>query len=323
VQLFWWFFKEFRKDFFISPFAFSFITIHSHSYFALHSSPPSFLQDIILEKSYFSLPLLKNFLFAHTDTHTHLHPKTTLFPLVLIGWGRGTVLGRSETSVPVFLCLFSPRPSSSSEAASTIGLLRAEGEAAPHFSGTERYRTEIGGDSLNRPTAMRRRRRWRCRKERNRWWFFWKDQHIRVLKELYYGRIWRHAQCMFALNLQWWYLLLLQERSERERKVVPVLNKLSHWRRMGQWMYGSTYSWPRHWLEVSGQLHAPVALPPGKSPPSTLWIGGWMGCRTCLDDVERKKNLAPTGTRTRTLGWPARSKSLYRLRHNILFGILG
>jgi hypothetical protein len=23
---------------------------------------------------------------------------------------------------------------------------------------------------------------------------------------------------------------------------------------------------PRHWMEVSGQLHAPAALPPGKGP---------------------------------------------------------
>jgi hypothetical protein len=31
--------------------------------------------------------------------------------------------------------------------------------------------------------------------------------------------------------------------------------------------------WPRHWLEVSGQLHAPAALPPGKCPPSTPGTG--------------------------------------------------
>jgi hypothetical protein len=34
---------------------------------------------------------------------------------------------------------------------------------------------------------------------------------------------------------------------------------------MGEWMYRSTFSWPRHYLEVSGQLHAPAASPPGKS----------------------------------------------------------
>jgi hypothetical protein len=47
-------------------------------------------------------------------------------------------------------------------------------------------------------------------------------------------------------------------------KVVPVLNwlRITPWRRMGEWMYRSTFSWPRHQLEVSGQLHAPAALPP-------------------------------------------------------------
>jgi hypothetical protein len=47
-----------------------------------------------------------------------------------------------------------------------------------------------------------------------------------------------------------------------------MLNQLSitPWRRMEEWMHRSTFSWPRHYLEVSGQLHAPAALPPGKSP---------------------------------------------------------
>jgi hypothetical protein len=31
-------------------------------------------------------------------------------------------------------------------------------------------------------------------------------------------------------------------------------------------MYRSTFSWPRHYLEVSGQLHALAALPPEKEP---------------------------------------------------------
>jgi hypothetical protein len=29
------------------------------------------------------------------------------------------------------------------------------------------------------------------------------------------------------------------------------------------WMYRSSFSGPRHWSEVTGQLHAPAALPPG------------------------------------------------------------
>jgi hypothetical protein len=32
---------------------------------------------------------------------------------------------------------------------------------------------------------------------------------------------------------------------------------------------------------VSGQLHAPAALPPGKEPPGTYWIGGWVDSSSC------------------------------------------
>jgi hypothetical protein len=41
-------------------------------------------------------------------------------------------------------------------------------------------------------------------------------------------------------------------------------------------MYRSTFSWPRHLLEVSGQIHAPAALPLGKEPPVPIGEeGGW------------------------------------------------
>jgi hypothetical protein len=39
-------------------------------------------------------------------------------------------------------------------------------------------------------------------------------------------------------------------------------------------------------LEVSGQLHAPAALPPGKSP-GNHFIGGWVDPRAGLDDMEK------------------------------------
>jgi hypothetical protein len=35
-------------------------------------------------------------------------------------------------------------------------------------------------------------------------------------------------------------------------------------------------------MEVSGQLHAPVALPPRERAPGTHWIGGWVGLRAVL-----------------------------------------
>jgi hypothetical protein len=63
---------------------------------------------------------------------------------------------------------------------------------------------------------------------------------------------------------------------------------------MGEWMYKSTVSWPRHYSEVSGQLHALAALPPTERASGTHWIGGWVGGRIV------EKILNPTGTRTPT-----------------------
>jgi hypothetical protein len=36
---------------------------------------------------------------------------------------------------------------------------------------------------------------------------------------------------------------------------------------MGEWMYGSTISWPPNYLKVICRLHAFAALPPWKEPP--------------------------------------------------------
>jgi hypothetical protein len=43
----------------------------------------------------------------------------------------------------------------------------------------------------------------------------------------------------------------------------------------------------------------PGRFTPGNLAPRTHWIGGWMGPRAGLDDVEKRKFLA-TGTRTST-----------------------
>jgi hypothetical protein len=40
---------------------------------------------------------------------------------------------------------------------------------------------------------------------------------------------------------------------------------------------------------VSGQLHATAALPPGKEPPGTHWIGGWVDPIAVLDAVVKRK----------------------------------
>jgi hypothetical protein len=44
---------------------------------------------------------------------------------------------------------------------------------------------------------------------------------------------------------------------------------------------------------VSGQLHAPAALPPKKRALGTHWIGGWVGPRVILEAVVKRKIPSP------------------------------
>jgi hypothetical protein len=83
----------------------------------------------------------------------------------------------------------------------------------------------------------------------------------------------------------------------------------------GEWMYRSTLSWTRHYFEVSGQLHAPPVIPPRKEPPTPYWVGGWIGPSAGLDDLKKRKFLTLLGLELQPLCCPARSQSLYRLRH--------
>jgi hypothetical protein len=46
-------------------------------------------------------------------------------------------------------------------------------------------------------------------------------------------------------------------------------------------------------MEVSGQLHAPAALPPKERAPGTHWIGGWVCLRAVLDAVVKRKIPSP------------------------------
>jgi hypothetical protein len=47
-----------------------------------------------------------------------------------------------------------------------------------------------------------------------------------------------------------------------------------------------------------GSASRPYRFTPGERAPSTHWIGGWVGPRAGMDDVE--KILQSTGTRTPT-----------------------
>jgi hypothetical protein len=73
------------------------------------------------------------------------------------------------------------------------------------------------------------------------------------------------------------------------------------WRRMEEWMCRSTFCWPLHsWRWMVSFTSLP--LYPPKKAPVTLWIGGWVDPRACLDDMENFKYLTLPGLKHRTLG---------------------
>jgi hypothetical protein len=51
-------------------------------------------------------------------------------------------------------------------------------------------------------------------------------------------------------------------------------------------------------MEVSGQLHAPAALPPGEIATGTHWIGEWGGLQRQSGRCGVEKNLTPVGNVT-------------------------
>jgi hypothetical protein len=57
------------------------------------------------------------------------------------------------------------------------------------------------------------------------------------------------------------------------------------------------------------------ALRPGRFTPCTYWIGGWVGPKAGLNDMEKKKFLTPPGLELPPLGRQASSQSLYRLSY--------
>jgi hypothetical protein len=63
---------------------------------------------------------------------------------------------------------------------------------------------------------------------------------------------------------------------------------------------------------VTGQFHS-------SSASGTNWIGGWVGSKAGLDDMEKLKLLTLLGLELRPLGRPARSQSLYRLSYHNSF----
>jgi hypothetical protein len=61
-------------------------------------------------------------------------------------------------------------------------------------------------------------------------------------------------------------------------------------------------------MEVSDQLHAPAALPPGETARGNHWIWDWVGPRAGVDDMEKLKILTLPGLDLGPLGRSALSQ---------------
>jgi hypothetical protein len=68
----------------------------------------------------------------------------------------------------------------------------------------------------------------------------------------------------------------------------------------------------------------PGRFTPGEKARGAHRIGGWVGPRVGLDDVEERKFLTLPELELRPLGRPARSQSLYRLSYpgSLALGII-
>jgi len=65
------------------------------------------------------------------------------------------------------------------------------------------------------------------------------------------------------------------------------LSLCSPWRRRREWRFSSTYLLPGHFMEVSGQLHAPAGLPMMKASAGTHWMWGWAGSSFGWEALEK------------------------------------
>jgi hypothetical protein len=70
-------------------------------------------------------------------------------------------------------------------------------------------------------------------------------------------------------------------------------------RHMGEWMYISTHSRPRHWFVETDQFNATVVLPPGNEAAALIeYEPGW--APKSAWKTWRRKNVVTAGTRTPT-----------------------
>jgi hypothetical protein len=107
--------------------------------------------------------------------------------------------------------------------------------------------------------------------------------------------------------------------SNREFQVSPIFPSGSRFPCHGIWcsvsiVFNTIHVFLTWALFGGGQLHSPATLPREKASV-THWIGGWVGPRTDLQDVEKGKIVPLPGLELQPLGCPARSQSLYWLRY--------
>jgi hypothetical protein len=75
---------------------------------------------------------------------------------------------------------------------------------------------------------------------------------------------------------------------------------------MGECIYRSTFFLTS--ALVGGEW---LASRPGRITPGAHWIGGWVGPRACLDDVEKRKFFTLSELELRSLDRPTCSQSLF------------
>jgi hypothetical protein len=91
-------------------------------------------------------------------------------------------------------------------------------------------------------------------------------------------------------------------RWESKSKLIAVLNKLSTvaWRRMGQWIYRSTFSWPPAIAGDEWSASRPARFTPREIASCYHWIGGWVDPQSRSGRRGEEKILDRTATRTPT-----------------------
>jgi hypothetical protein len=122
----------------------------------------------------------------------------------------------------------------------------------------------------------------------------------------HHGKTSNLTSCLFSFHILRQFIV--------NAKCCPCAELSTAIRHTAEWMYTSTFSWPRLWLEVTVELHAPADLPPVEDPTASV---GWeygQSHRTSLNCLEKRNFLMLPGLEAQSLGLSARSQSLYRLQ---------